>query len=212
LLGTKKGVSHAVLDTKRYAVTFDSKIGFTTRNIESGATTVFARDEDGLFSAPLGPEPYKNDVSLFTTVAGNKKLYTKRHVDRAEAARKLYQVIGFPSMRDYKHIVQTNQIKNCPVNLEDISIFGQDIYAMKGKTTRSKPKIVINDYVEVPQELLDAHEKVIICMDIMFIDEVAFVVTVSKYIKYITIQCIENRKSETIMKALHRVLECLYTL
>jgi hypothetical protein len=134
-----------VLDTKRYAVTFDSKIGFTTRNIESGATTVFERDQDGLFSAPLGPEPKKKvEVAMLTTVTENKKFFTKRQVERAEKARHLYRVIGCPSMRDYKHIVQMNQIKNCPVTLEDIKIceriFGPDLYAMKGKSTRSKPK------------------------------------------------------------------------
>jgi hypothetical protein len=43
---------------------------------------------------------------------------------------------------------------------------------MKGKTTRAKPKVVVNDYLEAPEESVDAHKKVILCMDIMFIDEV----------------------------------------
>jgi hypothetical protein len=55
-------------------------------------------------------------------VEENKSLYTKRQVEQAEAARKLYQIIGFPSLRDYKHPVQTNRIKNFPVTLEDIKI------------------------------------------------------------------------------------------
>jgi hypothetical protein len=171
-----------VLDTGRYEVTFDSNSGFKPRNIKTGATTVFERDADGPFSAPLGPETYKNQVSLLTTVSENKKLYSKRQMESAEMARKLYQVIGFPCQRDYKHVVQTNQIKNCPVNLEDIKIcekiFGPDIYAMKGKTTRKQPKAVVNDYVEVPKELIDAPKEVVLCLDIMFIDEVPFLVTV----------------------------------
>jgi hypothetical protein len=198
-----------VLDTGRYEVTFDSNSGFKTRNIKTGATTVFERDADGLFSAPLGPKPYKNQVSLLTTVSENKKLYSKRQVERAETARKLYQVIGFPSLRDFKHVVQTNQIKNCPVNLEDIKIcekiFGPDIYAMKGKVTRKQPKAVINDYVEVPKGLIDAQKEVVLCVDIMFVDEVAFLVTVSKYIKYITVRFIEDRKSGTILEAVQHV-------
>jgi hypothetical protein len=91
-----------VLDTKRYAVTFDSKIGFATRNIESGPTTVFERDQDGLFSAPLGPESKKKmEVAMLTNVAENKELFTKRQIERAEKARDLYRVIGCPSIRDY---------------------------------------------------------------------------------------------------------------
>jgi hypothetical protein len=49
-----------VLDTGRYKVTFDVDEGFTMKNTITGATTVFKRDNDGLFSAPLGPAPYKN--------------------------------------------------------------------------------------------------------------------------------------------------------
>ena len=59
---------------------------------------------------------------MVNTVAENMKLYTKRQVARAEEARKLYQVIGYPSLRDFKHVIQTNQIKNCPVTIEDINI------------------------------------------------------------------------------------------
>jgi hypothetical protein len=49
-----------VLESGRYNVTFDDKVGFTMRNKTTGATTMFVRDEEGLFSAPLGPEPKNN--------------------------------------------------------------------------------------------------------------------------------------------------------
>jgi hypothetical protein len=199
-----------VLEGGKYNVTFDDSVGFTMKNKKTGATTVFARDGDGLFSAPLGPEPNTQRVNLLTTVEENKQLYTKRQVERADTARKLYQVIGFPSIRDYKHLVQTNQIKNCPVTVDDINvcenIYGPDIYSMKGKTVRPKPKVVVNDYLEVPTELVEAHKKVILCMDIMFIDEVRFLITVSKHLKYITIRFIENRKTETLLEALKPVI------
>jgi hypothetical protein len=197
-----------VLDDGRYEVTFDPKRGFNMKNMKSGATTVYTRDNEGLFTAPLGPEPKNNNeaVNLLTTVEENKSFYTKRQVEQAEAARKLYQIIGFPSLRDYKHLVQTNQIKNCPVTLEDIKIcekiFGPDIYAMKGKTTRKTPKQVINDFVEVPKELVEAHKHVVLCMDIMYIDGVPLLTTVSKYIKYITVRYIKGRSDKEVLEAL----------
>ena len=50
-----------------------------------------------------------------------------------------------------------NGIKNCPITLEDIDIaekiFGKDIYTLKGKSTRTRPIPVIQDYVEIPKEL-----------------------------------------------------------
>ena len=92
------------------------------------------------------------------------------------------------------------------MTLEDIKIcekiFGPDIYALKGKTTRRAPKVVVNDYVEVPRELIDAHKYVTLCMDIMFIDTVPFLVTVSKYIKYITVRHIKGRSDGEILEAL----------
>jgi hypothetical protein len=142
-----------VLDDRRYEVTFDNNKGFVMRNKVTGAMTTYTRDEEGLFSASLGPEPqtHHEGVSILTTVESNKQLYTKRQVERAEKARKLYQIIGLPSLRDYKQVIQTNQIKNCPVTIEDIKIceqiFGPDIYAIKDKTTRRTPKVVVNDYV-----------------------------------------------------------------
>ena len=48
-------------------------------------------------------------------------------------------------------------IKNCPVTVEDIDntekILGKNISYLKGKTTRSRPKVVKNDQVEIPKEL-----------------------------------------------------------
>jgi hypothetical protein len=46
----------------------------------------------------------------------------KKQVGRAEIARKLNQIIEFPNIRDFKQVVQTNQMKNCPVTLEDFKI------------------------------------------------------------------------------------------
>jgi hypothetical protein len=67
------------------------------------------------FLLHLGPEPYKN-----SKLDQKKKLYTKRQVERAELARKLYRIIGFLRLQNYDQVVQTNQIKDCPVTVEDV--------------------------------------------------------------------------------------------
>ena len=49
----------------------------------------------------------------------------------------------------------SNQIANCPVTVEDIetaqAIWGKDIDALKGKTTRSKPNPVAGNAMKVPE-------------------------------------------------------------
>ena len=184
----------------KYQITYDKNVGFTMKNLINGNINVFKKDATGLYITPK-----KTELSMLNTVEENKKLYTKRQVARAEEARKLYQVIGYPSLRDYKHIIQTNQIKNCPVTIEDINIsekiFGPDVYAIKGKSVRKKPKVVVNDYIEIPRELIQAHKGIILCADIMFIDQVGFLVTMSKHIKFITIRYIPDRKKDTLLEA-----------
>ena len=185
----------------KYDIAYEPGTGFVMKNKENGNVNIFKKDNTGLFTTPM-----EKDINLLNTVDENKKYYTKRQVDRAEVARKLYQVIGYPSVRDYKHIIQTNQIKNCPVTIEDINIsekiFGPDVYAIKGKSVRKKPKVVVNDYIEIPKDLIKAHKGIVLCADIMFIDQVGFLVTMSKYIKFITIRYIKDRKKETLLEAM----------
>jgi hypothetical protein len=59
---------------------------------------------------------------------------------------------GTPSINDFKTILRINTITNNPVTTKDIKIaekiFGPDIGALKGKTTRCEPPApVVNDYV-----------------------------------------------------------------
>jgi hypothetical protein len=89
-------------------------------------------------------DPNDGDFVLnIKTVAENKMGYTKRQLKGAELARTLYANLGYPSMKDYKWVIQSNQIKDCPVTVDDVvaanKIWGKDIAAIKGKTTRTKP-------------------------------------------------------------------------
>ena len=132
-------------------------------------------------------------------------MHTKRQQDRPERARALHHAIGHPSVRDFKHIIQTNQIKNCPVTMDDIktwlNICGKDVCALKGKTTRPKPNAAVNDYVEVPAELIEAHKGIELCADILYIDGVTFLTTISKNLHFITIRYIPNRTKGALLEA-----------
>ena len=68
------------------------------------------------------------------------KLFSKRQIKEAETARKLYDTLSYPSLKDFKWVIRSNQIKNCPVTIENIDVahkvWGKNIAALKGKTTR----------------------------------------------------------------------------
>ena len=47
---------------------------------------------------------------------------------------------------------------------------GDSVHALKGKSTRKKPRAVVNDYIEIPKEFIEAHKSVILFVDILYID------------------------------------------
>ena len=87
-------------------------------------------------------------------------------------------------------------IKNCPVTEEDVviaeKIFGKDIAALKGKTTCTSPIPVTTDVVAIPKALKQQHCKIELCVDIMFVQNIPFLTTISKQICYRTVQAIPN--------------------
>ncbi len=97
------------------------------------------------------------DFSFITTVEGNKIPFTKQQIKSAEKARNLYASLGYPSMKDFKWILQSNQIKDSPVLVVDsevaLKIWGPNIAALKGKTTRSKPEVVVMDIVRISKNI-----------------------------------------------------------
>ena len=69
-----------------------------------------------------------NNISLLQSVNDLKDLYTKKQIKLAELARKTQELMGWPGLKKFKHIVQNNLISNCNFTANDIersvSIFG----------------------------------------------------------------------------------------
>ena len=97
------------------------------------------------------------------TVSDNCKGFTDRQFKDAKAARDLQAMLGFPTTKNFKHIIQLNQIRNCPVTLKDIAnaekIFGDDIASLKGQSTRRKPPIIKEDFIEIQPKIWNTTRK-----------------------------------------------------
>ena len=187
---------HNAEKTGKFDTSYKAKQGCVMSNKE--------KDENGLHVAPLSD--ISNGACLLSTVDENKKLYSKRQVAGAEKAGNLYRVITYSSVRDYKHAIQSKQIENCQVTPEDIKIwlkiYGDSVHAaLKGKNTRKKPRVFVNDYIEIAKEFIEAHKGVILFVDILCIDGVTFLLTLSKNIRLITIRYINNRKEASLLEA-----------
>jgi hypothetical protein len=129
----------------QYHVTYDSDdlIFVVHRESESKPNMEFKMHKRGLHYY----DPRKvHHMTFVNTVSKNKTGLTKRQIKCAEIARNLYKTLSYRSMKDFKWVIRSNQIKDCPVTIQYIDvatkIWGKNIAAMKGKTTSEK--VVLN--------------------------------------------------------------------
>jgi hypothetical protein len=77
-------------------------------------------------------------MSLVQKVRRNYEGYTKKEVLQAKEARRLQAMLGNPSEKDFKGMVSSNIIPNCPITLSNVTnalkIFGPDLASVCGKT------------------------------------------------------------------------------
>jgi hypothetical protein len=107
-------------------------------------------------------------------------------------------------MKDFKWVIQRNQIKDYPVIIQDIdvstNIWGKNITTLKGKTTRRKTHLVARDYVKVHKELLKLHKEVFLTTDIFFVNKIPFFLTLSLKICFTAVNHIGDRTVPQIFK------------
>ena len=90
-----------------------------------GQVVRFAEHEGGLYFHDIGARKLpkiETSLAVVETVRGNKKEFTKRQVKEAEHSRRVYSMIGRPSINDYKNLVKGNLLHNFPVSLDDIKM------------------------------------------------------------------------------------------
>ena len=85
-------------------------------------------------------------------------------------------------------MIRSNHIKYYPVTVEDVdvdlNIWGKNIAALKGNITQSKPNTVARDHVKIPMDLLKLHKEVFLTLDILFVNKIPFLLTLSQKIYF----------------------------
>ena len=144
------------------------------------------------------------------TVNANYEGFTKEEVKRAYLAREAAGMIGGPSEVKMQFLVSNNKLDECPFNLQDVrnayKIFGPNLSTVRGKTVRRAPARVQTDYIEVPRDFLLLVKNVTLLADVMFVNKVPFLITVSRKIKFITVEFLSSRTAKQLSKKLKRIL------
>ena len=117
--------------------------------------------------------------------------------------------VGRPSDKDFIKILKTSSLPNCPVTPRDVIIanklFGPDVGALKGKTTRRSPPIVDSPVPVDITSILKYYGEVTLCVDLMYVNRVPLLVTLSRNIKFGTVEAVKDRKEATLLKGIATV-------
>jgi hypothetical protein len=147
-------------------------------------------------------------IIMGNTVKENKDGLTDRNCDLVKKARKSLTLVGYPSPKDFKNMVRSNMINNCPVASTDINnaekMFEPDLATLKGKTARRTPPPVMTDYI--PQEIIDLNRNLTTTIDIMIVNGLPFLISISHKVKLTTADYLSNRKKPNIAKSIKHII------
>lgn len=106
-------------------------------------------------------------------------------------------------------MVGGGMILNCPVTVTDVmqaeKIHGPSIATLKGKTVRCSPEPIVTDLIEVPTEVLETNQNVSLCGDLFFVNKLPFFATISRNIKFTTVENILMRTKKQLVEAVKHV-------
>jgi hypothetical protein len=153
-----------------------------------------------------------SEFTFVNTVSENKACFTKWQIQDLEVTRSQYSKLHYPSWKDFKWIIWSFQIKDCPITVKHIDtalkIWGKNVAALKGKTTWTKPDLVARDFVKVPVELLKLHKEVIyMTVNLFFVNKIPFFLTLSHNICFMAINHLTNRTVLQIFMAFKEIYQ-----
>ena len=193
---------------EKFRVTYDSKKenAFIVHKPD-GSTIKFQQLDEGLYYLDMDKE---HGAVLVNTVETGKSRYSNDDYLRARAARNLQITIGCPSTSNFMRIICKGLLPGCLVTTADVmvaeDIFGTDMGALKGKTPRRRASKARPKLIHIPNDIRNKIKDVTLCADIMFVNQMRFLITISRDIQFGTVEAMTNRKSKSIAKAIGRVL------
>jgi hypothetical protein len=198
---------------RKFPIAYDSKNVNEFHVVKPEKYVLFKESKSGLYYHDTTNRAFimlNADKMAVDTVRNNREGFTDRAYERAKGERKALGLVGYPSPKDFKHMVSSNMIKNRPVTYINITnankIFGPDLATLKGKTVRITPPPVMIDYVQIPKEIMSLSRNVILAIDIMFVNGLPFMVSISRKIKFTTVEYLLGRKQNHLVKSIRKII------
>ena len=150
----------------------------------NGNVTVFTPSSNGLYKHALSNNESINGFwsCMNKTVSKRKDHYTQHKIETANQARRFQNIIMRPSNRELMD-VSIEHIANCPITRRAIhiakDIYGPNLGSLKGKTVQRTLPHLPSGVDAVPPDLFKRHPGVTITMDILFINNMPFLLSMS---------------------------------
>jgi hypothetical protein len=139
---------------------------------------------------------------MVNTVADNQSSYTKRDYSRAVLARKFQKMMGRLSTCDFLRYVDNNLLPKAAEH-----IVGPDVGSFKGKTVRQSPnRVQAPPGIAILANIMRQYWEVVLAADIMFVNKVPFLVSISSSIKFCPAELLFNQQVATIFTGIKRIV------
>ena len=153
------------------------------------------------------PRSNQRNVMSVMTVDDNEKRFPKDQVKRAREARRLSACLGHESDATLWKILHHGAYDNLGITPSDIrrarEIYGPSVPLLKGVSTHTRAKAEVPFKVEY-----NATKQQSLHVDIMFIAQEPFLISVGKPINLTMTQHLANKSATNVFNALQNMLEC----
>ena len=167
----------------------------------------YHRCSKGLFYRDMS-EHHSHTLLAVSTIKTNEAKFTNRDVVRAKQASRFQYHMGL-SLQGLLDKIDSGNIRNNPVTRRSAriaeSIYGPSTANLTGKTTHRKTDPAIVEIEQVPQYVSKHYKQVFLEADVLFVNGLRFLHTISTDIKYRTLQYIANAKASTLLECLTAV-------
>jgi hypothetical protein len=193
--------------TERFRVEYDSSENVFQVNVSDTEVWTF-EPRNKLYV--YNPVLTKNATTLATTgtvqtVKDNLVGFTKSEVKRANDARELWKILAYPSIKDFLWMLNNGKVLGTQVTTHDVNrmikIFGIDPAVLKGRVTKKQAEQVVIETIEKQYS-----GNITLAVDIMFIDGLAFLTTVSRRLQLITVVFLDDRSQRSVQLAIDSVI------
>ena len=114
--------------SNQHRIIYDSNEGDVFNIYHDGKTIKFPKTDEGLYCYRISEDTktkmkkgkMEKKIMLVEMIKENMEGFSSEEITRAKRARKLYHSLGAPSTTNFKYLIKSNQIKNCPVTVKDI--------------------------------------------------------------------------------------------